>query len=426
MSTPFENAIKQLEKSAKILDLKPQIFELLKTPDRILELKVPVKMDDGSLRIFNGYRVQHNNWAGPYKGGLRYFPTVDLDEVKALAFWMTIKTAVVGIPMGGGKGGVTVDPRKLSDSELERLSREFGKKLAPNIGPYIDVPAPDVYTNFKIMNWVKESFIDFRKNNYKKFGLELTKQQEKKMQAVITGKSVDQGGSLGRDRATAMGGFFIIRSLVEREHFQERPSVVIQGFGNAGSVMAELCLAEGYKVVAVSDSQGGVYDPQGLNIEKLIAHKQSTGHILGFEQGEKINNKELLELETDILVPAALENVITAENADNIKAKFIVELANGPVTPEADMILAKNGLKIVPDVLANSGGVTVSYFEWQQNLEDRYWSESEVFNKLKDIILPAFEQIWQIAEEKKIDLRTAAFAQALERLQNLWYNEYDR
>ncbi|HMB25799.1 MAG TPA: Glu/Leu/Phe/Val dehydrogenase [Patescibacteria group bacterium] len=426
MSTPFENAIKQLEKSAKILDLKPQIFELLKTPDRILELKVPVKMDDNSLKIFNGYRVQHNNWAGPYKGGLRYFPTVDLDEVKALAFWMTIKTAVVGIPMGGGKGGVTVDPRKLSDSELERLSREFGKKLAPNIGPYIDVPAPDVYTNFKIMNWVKESFIDFRKNNYKKFGLELTKQQEKKMQAVITGKSVDQGGSLGRDRATAMGGFFIIRSLVEREHFQERPSVVIQGFGNAGSVMAELCLAEGYKVVAVSDSQGGVYDPQGLNIEKLIAHKQSTGHILGFEQGEKINNKELLELETDILVPAALENVITAENADNIKAKFIVELANGPVTPEADMILAKNGLKIVPDVLANSGGVTVSYFEWQQNLEDRYWSESEVFNKLKDIILPAFEQIWQIAEEKKIDLRTAAFAQALERLQNLWYNEYDR
>ncbi len=421
MNNPFENAIKQLEKAAQVINLDAQVLELLKIPDRILQVKLPVKMDDGSLKIFEGYRVQHNNWAGPYKGGLRYYPTVDLDEVKALALWMTIKCAVAGIPMGGGKGGVTVNPKELSEGELERLSREFGKALAPNIGPKVDVPAPDVYTNSQIMNWVKESY---RENKIKENGFEETEKQKKEFEAVITGKALGQGGSLGRDRATAMGGFYVLQAMMETRLIASlQPTVAIQGFGNAGSVMAELCYAAGYKVVAVSDSQGGIYDSEGLDIKRVIEQKKSTGQIKGLEGITEITNEQLLELEVDVLVPAALENVITKDNAENVKAKFIVELANGPITPEADEILAKNGIKSVPDVLANSGGVTVSYFEWQQNMEDAYWTEEQVFDKLKQIIVPAFHEIWQIHKDRGIDLRTAAFVRALERLKGLWYNK---
>ncbi|NQT50191.1 Glu/Leu/Phe/Val dehydrogenase [Candidatus Kuenenbacteria bacterium] len=420
MNNPFKNAIKQLEKAAQVINLDNKVLALLKTPDRILQVKVPVKMDDGSLKIFEGYRVQHNNWAGPYKGGLRYYPTVDLDEVKALAFWMTIKCAVAGIPMGGGKGGVTVNPKELSEGELERLSREFGKVLAPNIGPRVDVPAPDVYTNSKIMNWVKESFIEYRKNIIKESGCDLKEKQEKEFEAVITGKALDQGGSKGRDRATAMGGFYILQKIIENQNLSV-PTVAIQGFGNAGMTMAELCSEAGYRVVAVSDSKGGIYNPEGLDIKKVVEQKKSTGGIKGIEGIKEIENAELLELNVDVLVPAALENVITGENAENVKAKYIIELANGPVTPEADDILAKNGVKSVPDVLANGGGVTVSYFEWQQNLSGESWTEEQVLNKLKEIIVPAFETIWQLSIEKQIDLRTAAFAVALERLNKLCY-----
>jgi len=401
----------QLEKAAQVIDLDQDVLELLKKPDKTIQVKVPVKMDNDSLKIFEGYRVQYNNWAGPYKGGIRFFPSVDLDEVKALSFWMTIKCAVAGIPMGGGKGGVTVNPKELSLAELEKLSKEFARAIANDIGPQIDVPAPDVYTNSQIMEWIVDAYA------------EATGKEDL---AVVTGKPLERGGSKGRDRATAMGGFYILENIVERikgkDERENKTTVAIQGFGNAGSVMAELCHDKGYKVVAVSDSKGGIYNPSGLDIRKVIEHKKSTGTVSGFEGSQAVSNEELLELEADVLIPAALENQITKENAENIRAKYIIELANGPVTPEADEILAKNGIKSIPDVLANSGGVTVSYFEWQQNLDDNYWSEEQVFAKLKEHIVPAFEKIWQLTEEKQIDLRTAAFAMALEKLQQLWYN----
>ena len=441
MPTAFENAMLQLEKAAKVINLNPDVLKLLQAPERIIQLKVPVKMDGGEIKIFDGYRVQYNNLAGPYKGGIRYFPSVDLDEVKALAFWMTIKCAVAGIPMGGGKGGVAVNPKELSKGELERLSRAFGRAIAPNIGPMVDVPAPDVYTNAEIMNWVKESFVEYKKNQAKEVGVEMTAEQIKKLDAVITGKAVDQGGSLGRDRATAMGGFLILQRLTEmgvlRPFDKLRAggaqhdtltlgdiNIAVQGFGNAGGVMAEICFAAGYKVVAVSDSQSGVYNEAGLNIPEVVKHKQSTGGLRGFTGAKEITNAELLETACDVLIPAALENQVTKDNAERVKARLIIELANGPVTPEADEILFKNGTKSVPDVLANSGGVTVSCFEWEQNLAGSHWTEDEVFAKLKAIIVPAFTDIWRLAEEKKIDLRTAAFAKALQRLQCLWYNRF--
>lgn len=418
MSTPFSNAMIQLAKAAKVIDLPPDVLKLLQTPDRTIQVKVPVKMDNGELRIFEGYRVQYNNWAGPYKGGIRYFPSVDLDEVKALAFWMTIKCSVAGIPMGGGKGGVTVNPKELSKAELERLTKVFARTIAPNIGARLDVPAPDVYTNPEIMAWIIEALEEIH-------GGKVSKNE---ILATVTGKPLDKGGSKGRDRATAMGGFFILQTMVETKNFASLPSsptIAIQGFGNAGSVMAELCHAAGYRVVAVSDSQGGVYDAAGLDIPILVKHKQSTGGLKGIEGIKDITNSELLELPADVLIPAALENQINKDNADQIKAKYIIELANGPVTPEADEILAKNGIKSVPDVLANSGGVTVSYFEWQQNLDNQSWSEEQVFDKLKKIIVPAFNRIFKLHEEKKINLRLAAFAVALERLKELWYNGSD-
>jgi len=421
--TAFQNAMNQLHQAADLIKLDANVLKMLENPDRVLQVKVPVKMDDGNLKIFEGYRVQYNNWAGPYKGGLRYFPSVDLDEVKALAFWMTIKCAVAGIPMGGGKGGITVNPKELSHSELERLSREFGKILAPNIGPMIDVPAPDVYTNSEIMNWVKESFIEFEKNKARENNFSFSPEQIKKMDAVITGKSVEQGGSLGRDRATAMGAFFVLQRMVEMLNKKPQElTVAIQGFGNAGGVMAQLISEAGYKLVATSDSKGGVYNENGLLISELETHKQSTGSVVGFANAKDISNADLLELPVDILIPAALENQITKDNAERVKAKYILELANGPITPEADDILSKNGIKPVPDVLVNSGGVTVSYFEWEQNLKLAKWSEEEVFAKLKEIIVPAFERIWSFAENKNCSFRQAAFAGALERLAELWYN----
>ena len=410
MNNPFQNALQQLEKSAKIINLDMDVLELLKIPDRVLQVKVPVKMDNGKLTIFEGFRVQYNNWAGPYKGGLRYFPTVDLDEVKALAFWMTIKCSVAGIPMGGGKGGITVNPKELSVGELERLTKTFVRMIAPNIGARVDVPAPDVYTNSQIMEWLVDEF---------------SKVKGKEELAVTTGKPLHRGGSEGRDRATAMGGFYILQKLVETRFIASLPAqpiIAIQGFGNAGSVMAELCCAAGYKVVAVSDSSAGIYNEQGLDIAKVVEYKKSTGKLAGFSGVKDISNAELLELAVDVLVPAALENQITIDNANQVKARLIIELANGPITPEADEILAKNGIKSVPDVLANSGGVTVSYFEWLQNIEGSHWTEEQVFAKLKELIVPAFLNIWQMHEEKKIDLRTAAFCLALSRLQKLWYD----
>jgi len=408
MQNQFENALQQLDKAAKAINLEEEVLMQLRTPDRILQVKIPVVMDDGSIKNFEGYRVQHNNWAGPYKGGLRYFPSVDLNEVKALALWMTIKCSVAGIPMGGGKGGITVDPKKLSPGELERMTKSFARTLAPNIGAQVDVPAPDVYTNGQIMTWILDEYTKVKGNE------EL---------ALITGKPMERGGSAGRDRATAMGGFYVLKALLEKVGINtSETKIAIQGFGNAGGVMAELAFADGIKVVAISDSSGGVYNEAGLNIPELMKHKQSTGAVAGFPGANSVSNAELLELPVTVLIPAALENQITSENADRIKAQYILELANGPVTPEADDILAKNGIKSVPDVLANSGGVTVSYFEWEQNIKNEKWTEEAVFVKLKETIVPAFEDVWNKQEQMQIDLRTAAFARALEKLRSLWYN----
>jgi len=404
MATPFTNAMQQLERAAQLIKLDKNVLALLKSPDRTIQVKVPVRMDNGDVKVFDGYRVQYNNARGPYKGGLRYFPSVDLDEVKALAFWMTIKCAVVNIPMGGGKGGVTFNPKELSAGELERLTRTFARALAPFIGPNMDVPAPDVYTNSQIMEWIVDEYA-------KVTGTEQL--------GVVTGKPLTKGGSKGRDRATAMGGFYILQELVKEKFADKQPNevrVAIQGYGNAGAVMADLITAEGWKPVAVSDSQGGVYSADGLNIDEVRTAKNDLGTVTKMSGVTVITNEQLLEIETDILIPAALENQITDKNAANIKAPFILELANGPTTPEADAILKSMGITIIPDVLANAGGVTVSYFEWKQNLENRYWEEDQVFAQLKPIMIDSYRAVIAKAQELEVDYRMAAFALAVSRV----------
>ncbi|HCC23367.1 TPA: hypothetical protein DF272_04315 [Candidatus Falkowbacteria bacterium] len=401
--TPFDNAMRQLNTAADLMKLDFNLVHLLEKPDRTIQVKVPVRMDDGTIRVFDGYRVQYDNTLGPYKGGLRYFPSVDLDEVKALAFWMTIKTAVVGIPMGGGKGGITVDPKTLSVGELERMTRMFTRAIAPYIGSKIDVPAPDVYTNSQIMAWVVDEFI---------------KVKGQKDLGVVTGKPIELGGSKGRDRATAMGGFYVLKAIADKVFNQDLTTlrVAIQGFGNAGSVMADLVAEAGMKIVALSDSKGGIYKTEGLDLNEVKKVKEEKGTVMELADGQKISNEELLESDVDILIPAALENQITEDNAANIKAKVVLELANGPTTPEADDIMKKMGIFVVPDVLANAGGVTVSYFEWQQNQDDKYWTEDEVFAKLREKMAESFEAVWNTAQEYQVPLRTAAFVGALKRI----------
>ncbi|PIR94040.1 glutamate dehydrogenase [Candidatus Falkowbacteria bacterium CG10_big_fil_rev_8_21_14_0_10_39_11] len=400
---PFEHAMLQLNKAADLIKLDYNFIRLLEKPDRTIQLKVPVKMDNGSIKVFDGYRVQYDNTLGPYKGGLRYYQSVDLDEVKALAFWMTIKTAVVDIPMGGGKGGIKVNPKELSFGELERMTRSFARALAPFIGSNVDVPAPDVYTNGEIMAWIVD---------------ENTKVKGEEDLGVVTGKPIEKGGSKGRDRATAMGGFYLLQELIEKVFNQDVKTlrVAIQGFGNAGSVMADLLTELGLKIVAVSDSKGGVYSTEGLNLAELKKVKAEKGSVTEMNDVQKISNEELLEVDVDILVPAALENQITEENAANIKARVIVELANGPTNPGADEILNKMGVYVLPDVLANAGGVTVSYFEWQQNQENDYWSEEVVLSRLREKMLAAFEDVWGKSQEYGVSLRTAAFVSALKRI----------
>ncbi len=404
MATPFTNAMKQLETAAEILKLDPAILKLLQKPDRTIEVKVPVRMDNGEVRIFDGYRVQFNNARGPYKGGLRYFPSVDLDEVKALSFWMMVKCSVVDIPMGGGKGGITVNPKELSVGELERLTRAFTRALAPNIGPKVDVPAPDVYTTSQIMEWIVDEY---------------AKVTGSEQLGVVTGKPLTRGGSKGRDRATAMGGFYILQELINENFPGKQPSevrIAIQGFGNAGAVMADLVNEAGYKIVALSDSQGGIFNEQGLNLAEVKKAKEENGSVVNLSGAMVITNEQLLEIETDILIPAALENQITQQNANNIKAKFVVELANGPTTPEADVALRSMGITVVPDVLANAGGVTVSYFEWKQNMENSYWEEETVFAQLKPKMIDSYHSVVAKSKEFNIDLRTAAFVLAIERV----------
>lgn len=419
----FDSALKRLQQAAKYQKIPDWFLKQLSTPERTIEVNFPLQLDTGEVETIRGYRVQYNNLLGPYKGGLRFHPKVEMDEVKSLAFWMMIKNALADIPFGGGKGGIEIDPRKLSEKELERLTRQFCRELAPNIGPYIDVPAPDINTNAKIMDWIVEEF----KVQSEKLKVKYTQNE---LIGVVTGKSVENGGSLGREEATGLGGYFVLEQLIKKLGLKKPLTVAIQGFGNVGSHLAEILFQKGFKVVAVSDSRGGIFESKGVgfNIEQVkkckeekgfLAHCYCIGSVCDlaekYEDGV-ISNEELLELPVDILIPAALENVITKENAGKIKAKIVFEMANGPVSTEADEILNKKGILVVPDVLCNSGGVTVSYFEWLQNIKGERWDLEKVNKDLKDKMENAFEEVWKIHQDKKVNLRIAAYVLALQRL----------
>jgi len=402
MLNPFENALLQLDKAAKIMNLDKNVHEILKQPDRVLTVSVPVKMDSGEVKVFTGFRSQYNNALGPYKGGIRYHENVSLDEVRALSFWMTIKCATVNIPMGGGKGGIIVDSKKLSEGELERMSREYIRKIWREIGSDKDVPAPDMYTTPKIMGWMRDEY---------------EKLVGHADPGVITGKAVSDGGSQGREQATAQGGVYVVRELAKKLSLKpEETKVAIQGMGNVGGFMAKLLSADGYKVVAISDSKGGVYNEAGLDLDTIFAHKEKNGNLNSIPGIQNVSNSELLELPVDILVPSAMENQITADNAAAIKAKVVVEMANGPTTPEADEILRSRGVVVVPDVLSNAGGVTVSCFEWEQNVKNLKWSETEVLAKLEPLMVAAFNEVWETKEKYGTPMRTAAFVKAIERV----------
>ena len=411
--TLFRNALTQLEQAADLMKLDSAILERLKKPDNIFEVAIPLKMDDGRAKVFDGYRVQYNNSRGPYKGGLRYHPKTDLNEVKALALWMAIKCGVVGIPLGGAKGGITVDPKKLSAGELERLTRAFTRKVYKFIGPEQDIPAPDVNTNPQIMAWIMDEYSQIKGYN---------------VPAVATGKPLEIGGSKGRTEATGQGGFYIMDLIKEKLKLTpNKTTVAIQGFGNVGYHLAELLHQAGYKIVAVSDSQGGIYDIKnnGMGPKNIMAVKQKDGRISGCycigtvcdcDNYKKITNEQLLQLPVDLLIPAALENAINEKNAGRIKAKIILEMANGGIEPAAEAKLLKKAVTILPDVLANAGGVAVSYFEWVQNKQNYYWSLDEVNNKLKKIMTDSFSAVWEVKVKRQTDLRTAAFILALERI----------
>lgn len=402
MNNPFQNALAQLAKAAGVMKLSAEVKAVLSAPKRLLTVSIPVKMDNGEIKVFTGYRSQYNDALGPFKGGIRYHWNVTEDEVKALSLWMTMKCAVVGLPLGGGKGGIIVNPKELSEGELERLSRGYIRALYKYVGPTQDVPAPDVYTTGQIMSWMLDEY---------------EKLVGEKAPGMITGKPLALGGSRGRDKATAQGGVFVLLEAVKKMGWNvAETTVAIQGFGNAGAHMAELLAAAGFKIVATSDSKGGIKSEAALDVTALDAHKAKTGSVIGFAGTEQITNEALLELPVDILVPAALENQITQENAGRIKAKMIVELANGPTTPEADEVLFKNGVVVVPDILANAGGVTVSYFEQVQNAANYYWTDDEVEKKLAVIMVQAFGEVWAAKEAHQTDLRTAAFVSALGRV----------
>ncbi|HEV8601398.1 MAG TPA: Glu/Leu/Phe/Val dehydrogenase [Patescibacteria group bacterium] len=398
---PFDSAMEQLALAARTLKLDKDVLSILKHPDRTITVSIPLQLDDGSVEIFQGFRVQYNDARGPYKGGLRFHPQVDMDEVKALAFWMSIKNAVVNVPYGGGKGGIAVDPKKLSKAELERLSRKFIRLIYRNIGPHLDVPAPDVNTTAEIMAWMVDEY---------------SKLAGKFTPAVITGKPLAVGGSQGREEATGFGGVEILKAAVQQFKLQKSASVAVQGFGNVGQFFAKNAQAAGFKVVAVSDSKGGIYSPKGLDVKKVLTWKNQTGRLSGFPGGTEITNEKLLELPVDVLVPAALENQIHEGNVKRIKARLIVEMANGPTTPGADKILYKNKQIVIPDVLSNSGGVATSYLEWSQNLSGKYMSHEEVLKKLESYMKSAWQNVLKTQAEYGGDLRNAAFVLAIKRI----------
>jgi len=399
---PFEVAQKQIDRAGQKLNLDPGLLEVLKHPRRELTVNFPVKMDDGSVKVFTGYRVQYNDARGPFKGGIRYHWNVSIDEVRALACWMTWKCAVMDIPYGGAKGGIICNPKEMSKAENERMTRRYASEISLVIGPEKDIPAPDVYTDGQTMAWIMDTI-----SMHKGFTVS----------GVVTGKPISLGGSEGRNEATARGTVYCIVEAARHLGIElKKAKVSVQGFGNAGSIAAQLMVAEGATVVAVSDSTGGIHNPNGLDIAKVINWKKEHGTVQGFPGSKDVSNAQVLEVECDILIPAALENQITERNAGNIKARLIAEAANGPTTPEADRILWKNSKFMIPDILCNAGGVTVSYFEWVQDLNRDHWSEQVVNEKLKEIMVKAFTETLAIARREQIDMRTAAYMLAVQRV----------
>jgi glutamate dehydrogenase (NAD(P)+) len=400
---PFKISQRQLDKCAEILDLDPNIRDILRVPMREIHLSLPVRMDDGTTRVFQGYRVQYNDAKGPTKGGIRFHPEETVDTVRALAAWMTWKCALLDLPLGGGKGGIICNPKEMSQGELERLSRAYVRALGRFVGPEKDIPAPDVYTNPQVMAWMMDEYSTIVGNN--SFG-------------VVTGKPCCLGGSAGRGDATARGGMYTIReAAVELGLELKDATVAVQGYGNAGYYAAQLCESLfGCRVVAVSDSKGGAYNPKGVDACAVGEHKACTCSVVEFEGSSKVSNEEILELDVDILIVAALENVITEENAAKIKAKIVVELANGPTTPEADVILYENNVHVIPDFLCNAGGVTVSYFEMVQNFNMYYWEEKEVHQRLDERMVAAYNSVLDTSKKYMIDMRQAAYVVAVQRV----------
>jgi len=399
---PWAVAQQQFDLAAEHLKLDPGIRQVLREPRRALTVTFPVKMDDGTIRVFTGYRVQHNLGRGPAKGGIRYHQDVSIDEVKALAMWMTWKCAVVGIPYGGGKGGVIVDPKKLSLKELEALTRRFTTEISVLIGPERDIPAPDVNTNAQVMAWMMDTY---------------SMHQGYTVPAVVTGKPISLGGSEGRNEATARGAVYtVVDAAAHLGMDLTKATVAVQGFGNAGSIAARLIRDEGATVIAVSDTGGGILNRSGLDIDRVIGWKKEHGTVAGFPGSKAISNDQLLEVECDVLIPAALENQISAANAGSVKAKIVAEAANGPTTPEADAILHDKGVFIIPDILCNAGGVTVSYFEWVQDLNRDHWSEAVVNAKLKEIMDRSFGEVLTVSIREDVNMRTAAYLVAVQRV----------
>ncbi|MEM3574679.1 MAG: Glu/Leu/Phe/Val dehydrogenase [Candidatus Bathyarchaeia archaeon] len=398
----YRDTLGKIDRSAERLGLEKGVREILKYPRRVIEVYLPVRMDDGSLRVFWGCRVQHNSARGPYKGGIRYHENTDLEEVKALAALMTFKSAVADIPFGGAKGGVACNPKALSRGELERITRRYTAALANDIGPYTDIPAPDVNTNPQTMAWIVDTYSQLK---------------GRKVPEVVTGKPISIGGSQGREEATGRGVAICAEEAVKYKGLDpQSATVAIQGFGNVG-IHAALALSErGYKIIAVSDSRGGVYDQRGIQVKELIEHKRRTGSVVGFGSSSEIGSDAVLEVECDVLIPAALQNAITKENAGRVKAKIVVEGANGPTTSEADRILERNGVFVVPDILANAGGVIVSYFEWTQNLRREYWDLEEVRVKLEKKLICQFKRVLETSDEFKVPMKEGAFILGVRRV----------
>lgn len=403
---PYDNVLKVVKNAADILGFSESDIEAIKYPERELQVSIPVRMDDGSTHVFQGYRIQHSTSRGPAKGGIRFHPAVNADEVRALAAWMTFKCAVVNIPYGGGKGGVVCDPNKLSENEIRAITRRFTAAIAPLIGPEQDIPAPDVGTNAKVMGWMMDTYSMLKGHC---------------IHGVVTGKPIELGGALGRNEATGRGVMFTTKNMLGKRGIEMAgTTVAVQGMGNVGSITAKLLHKEGMNVVAVSDVSGGIYKAEGLDVPAILEFLSKDRKNLLKDYNEdgltRISNSELLELDVKVLIPAALENQINESNADRIRAEIIIEAANGPITAEADQILEEKGITVVPDILANAGGVVVSYFEWVQNIQSVSWTEESVNEKLKEIMDPAFEAVWNIAHENNTTLRMGAYLIAVKRV----------